>query len=246
MLINLNEFQKVLKKATLNYSIDTVLLNVIQNKITSSMKSTAKDAFAILDLPNTVISDMKKDMEFTISFSDPKVNVIPFINLIQEEQVKFVIRENKMVIDGQVTICFDDPSIMSSFSGKNVQDDMPVFSESKIDESFQESINKIKKIGNKFGKVYFIVDNKKFYIETSDRTNSFSNKLQLYLFDVDFKDVVLCFNYRNFHNLISIINGDYEKYIMSFSYFDAQELGTLYCVKEDETEKYLLTSVKED
>lgn len=244
MELNVNEFKKLIKKATLNHSIDSVLLNVTKDNITSSMKSNAKDVFSILDIPNDVISDVKE--EFILSFADPKSNVLPFLNLLDDEEVPVKLSDNKIVLDKKATLVFEDPSIISTFSGKNIQDSVEFFTEIELTDELIENINKIRKIANKFGKIYFTVSDNVLYIETTDKTNRFSNSFEFSIQDVKKDDLTLCFDYRNFSNLMNVINGDYEEYKFKLTYFEKQELGGLYCVKEDDTEKYFLTSMKED
>ncbi len=245
MLINLPKFKDVMKKATCNYLIDSVLLNVTKDKITTSMKSNTKDVFVILDLDNDgIVGDVKK--EFVLPFGEPKINVEPFLNLIDAEEVIVSLKENKIILDKKVKLTFEDPSIISTFEGKGIQDSVEFFTEVELTDEVMEDLNKIKKIGNRFGKIYFVVEDGKFYVEATDRTNSFSNSLKFELGEVEYDNVVMCFDYKNYVSLLNVLNGNYAEYKMKFCWFEAQELGGMYCEKNDGQEKYFLTSKKDD
>ena len=244
MLINLPKFKEVLKKATCSYVIDSVLLNVTPKKITTSMKSNTKDVFVILDMDNEVFSEAKE--EFMLSFAEPKTNVEPFLNSLDVDEATIKLKENMIIVDGKVKLTFEDPSVVSTFEGKGVQDSVDFFTEFDITDEIMDDLEKIKKIGSRFGKVYFVVEEGKLYVEATDRTNSFSNSLKFFISDVKMDDVVICFNYKNYVSLMNVLNGHYAEYKIKLCWFEQQELGGLYCEKVDEQEKYFLTSMKDD
>jgi hypothetical protein len=71
MNINIDEFKKVLKKATINFSLDSVQLNFTKDRVKSKMVTNANDAIVILDIPNTVIPDVRQHDEHSFNFGDP-------------------------------------------------------------------------------------------------------------------------------------------------------------------------------
>jgi hypothetical protein len=112
-----------------------------------------------------------------------------------------------------------------------------------IDDDFMESFNKIKKIGSKFGKIYFGVSDNQLYIETSDKQNRFSNGLKIELSDVVHDDLSMCFDFKNMTNVISILDGVFT---CKFAYVAEQELGMLFIGNEDGSEKYYLMSRRDN
>jgi len=82
-----------------------------------------------------------------------------------------------------------------------------------------------------------------FSIETADKTNRFSNGLKFELTRMsDVPDLSICFDYKNFINLMAVINGDSENFTLEFSYVEEQEMGMVYAGKNDGNEKYYLMS----
>ena len=65
MKFNVEEFKKVLKKATLNFSIDSVRLDFTKDTINSNMISERRDAVVGLNIPNDMMN-LKKAEEIDI------------------------------------------------------------------------------------------------------------------------------------------------------------------------------------
>jgi hypothetical protein len=241
MLVNVEKLKEVIWKSTVNYLISSVQLNVDDKQIESSMLSDQNDVISILKLENNGIFTGVND-EFSLNFTQPNIEVKPFLDLLDDEEVEFELKQNEMILNKQCTLCLDDPSAVSTFNGKNIEDNVEFFTKLNVDENFNQYFNKIKKIGNRYGKIYFILDKKKLYIETSDRKTRYSNKLRFLLSDkVDFDNIELCFDYTNMVKLKSVINNDFT---MQITYIEDQELGGIYCENLDTSEKYFISSMK--
>lgn len=241
MNVNIENLKEVLKKATLNYKIDNVQLNYDEENdvVWSKMMSPSFDAVTIIRLQNNVFVDVKEDLQ--LNFANPKIELKPFLDLFEDvAEVDLKINETNIVLNKQVKVHFDDPSIISSTTGQKMEAIKDYFVEFSVDEDFMLKFENIKKIGNRFGKVYMVVKDSKLYIETTDKENAYSNSINYELCTVDYENVVLCFDYQFFINMMSVINDNYFDFKMSLCYIKDKKAGLLKCFKEDE--KYYLIS----
>ena len=244
MNINVVNFKDVLKKATLNFSIPSVQLKFEGGKISSSMISENRDAIVNIDVDNDVMDG--DDVEF--NFASPSQNLVPFLGLLDEDDADITIRNEKIILKHGSQKCnvhFCSPTIVNTFGGKAGREDIEYFVTMNINETFVENFNKIKKVGSRFGKVYLTVKDKQLFIETTDKTNRFSNSLKFKLMDIDMdKDFTMCFDYSNFSNLMNIV-GNREVFKLNIAYIEAQEAGMLYVETDDKSENYYLMSREE-
>lgn len=247
MKVNVENFKTVLQKATLNFSIDNVHLNIKPDKIVSRMISPNRDSIVLLDIENNAFSGLGADAEHDFYFSEPNQTLMPFLNLIDDEEADIRTYREKILIEtdnGQkMNIHFCSNQIVHIFTGDNAKENTEYFISLPIDNEFLDVFKKIKAIGAYFGKIYFTVKNDIFAIETTDKSNSYSNSLIFNLTDVEYDDITLCFDYKNFSNAIKVIDSDV--FTMKFSYSKEQELGLLFIKKSDETENYFLFSRQE-
>jgi ribosomal protein S4E len=244
MEFNVNALKNTLRKATLNFSIESVQLLITKDRVVSKMISDHRDAVVELDLPNDIM-DLKKGSEYEFNFSQPNANLIPFLNLIDSETADISIKNEKVVIsDGnqRSNIHFCSPDVVSVFTGK-LEKSLEFFMTLEIDDTILQAFNKIKKVATKFGNIYFNVEDGRFNIETSDRSNRFSNNLKFDITDADYKDVSLKFDFKTFLNMLNVINGSAEEFTMKFSYVESSERGLILTEKADNTEIYYLMSL---
>jgi len=252
MKTNVNEFETLLKKATMNYSINTAQIRLEDGKIKSNMISSASDCITLLDMDNTVF---QADEYLEFNFLDPNINLVPFLNLVDEDEVDIDVNDEKIVLKSsnqRANIHFCSPHVVGVFSANSVREDLSSFLTLDIDDMFIEAYQKIKKIGNRFKQVYFNIENNAFVIESTDKTNRYSNGLKINLVDKIAKkksdapnDLSLCFDFRNFTNFMTVINGDADRFKVSFTYNFDQELGMMCGEKDDGSEKYILMSRRE-
>ena len=99
MLINVENFKDFLKKATLNYYIDSVQVNYWKegDVLKSSMVSKCSDVATILNIPNNIFKEANQDIE--LNFCAPKNDLKPFLDLIDSDEVKFKLHEKKIVLN---------------------------------------------------------------------------------------------------------------------------------------------------
>lgn len=246
MNINISEFKNVLKKATINFSLDSVQLNFTRDKVKSKMVTNGNDAISILDLPNTVIPDITEFDEHQFNFSDPNSSLIPYIGLIDDnEQANVEILREKIVLSSgnlKSNLFFCDPNSVGILARDNIKDANSIC-DFKLTDDFIEQFNMIKKIGMRFGKIYFCNKDKKLAMETTDKTNRFSNGLKFDLFDIESVDFDICFDYKNFVNVMSAIDDDYENFELHIIISPTNpDMGFIFLNKIDNSERYYLMS----
>lgn len=232
----------MLKKATINFSINNVNVKFESGKIKSRMISSDAGSISILNIDNNVV-DTNDEIEF--NFSDPSVNIVPFLNLFDSEEVNTEIYENRIVLkDGRQksTLNFCSPTIVSKFGSDAIRDDVEWFHEQEIDDNFMESFKKIKKIGTRFQKIYFEVKENELFIETSDKLNEFSNGLRFSLGELEYNNLVLSFDYKDVVNIMTVIDDNFENFTIKFAYKEEQDLGILFVKSVDGAEQYCLFS----
>ena len=232
----------MLKKATINFSINNVNVKFENGKIISRMISSDDGSIAILNIDNDVI-DTNDEIEF--NFSEPSSNIVPFLNLFDSEEVVTEIYENRIVLkDGRqkTTLNFCSPTIISKFGADSIRSDVEWFNEQEINENFMESFKKIKKIGTRFQKIYFEVKENEFFIETSDKLNEFSNGLRFGLGEIKHDDLTLSFDYKDVVNVMTVIDENYENFTIKFAYREEQDLGIMFVKSIDDSEQYCLFS----
>jgi len=242
MRINVENFKDLLKKATVNFSIETVQLKFGGGKVKSNMVSSNGNTISLLDVENGII-DTNDETDF--NFTEPAQAVIPYLNLFDETMVQLLLYDNRMTLKSDTqrsNISFCSPLIVNLLGTDNMKTDLDWFFEFDVDENFKNNFNKIKKIGGRFGKVYFEVKDNNISIETCDKTNQYSNGLSFILDEAIGSDnLLLCFDYKDIVNLMAVINSR-EDFKISLTYKEEQELGMLYAKSTDESEKYFLLS----
>lgn len=243
MLVNIENFKNFVHKSTISYYIDSIQINYDKenNKVWSNMVSMFSDCVTILNIDNNIFDGVNENIE--LNFCNPKSELKPYLQLIDDEEVDFKLFKNKIVLDNRIKIHFDDPSVVSTFVSKMPLDNIEYFVTLNIDEEFFNNFRKIKKIGNRFGKIYFSVLQNKLFLETTDKTNTYSNGVSLYLCEVDSNDLTMCFNYNLFCNLINVI--DDESFKMKLTYIEEKEGGMIYMYNINESEKYFLMTKTE-
>jgi len=247
MEINVENFKSFLKKATFNFSIESVQIIIDGDRIQSKMINEEGTAIVNLDVENNVFTGIEDKQE--LNFSLPFKQLIPFLNLLDEEEADIKLNDEKMVIISgrqKSNIHFCSPQIVTVFGADSPRSEVKPFLVMDIDENFISSFNKIKKIGQKFGKIYFTVDNNSLIMETEDKINRFSNSLKFNLIDKlenETDNLILEFKYKNMTDLMTLVSD--EGFKLSLFYIKDQEMGMAHVKSLDGCEKYFLMSKME-
>ena len=248
MIVHVRNLESVIRRMTINHLIDYVQLNVTPEGISSKLFNTEKTAIAVCNLKNDVFSEQKATKEFQLNFDEPAQTVMPYLGLVDGEEAIFIINEKSVTVEsGSMRSKLSLSHIQESkiFPADAPKADKKPFTIVKVDDEFRESYSKIKKIAPKFDRVYFVVQDGKLYMETTDKTNPASNGIKLEIFScADEADKTLCFSFKNFNSVMSVLDSAGE-YTISLSYVESQAMGIVAIAKADASERYYLLSIKE-
>lgn len=245
MNINVNNLQGLIKKATLNYVIPSVHLNITGGQVVSKMRSQGNSVVICLDLPNDIISDIPDSID--MSFDEPNVNVKPYLNLIDNDIAQLTVNDAGLTLkDGRqkTNLFFCMPSTVTTFSG-DAPEIVP-FHEIELNDEVKGYFDKIRKIAGKFEAVYFTVKDNKFFIEATDRSNRYVNGISFELANINTQDLDICIEYKNFNALLQVIDDNFSNFKVSFSWIASQEAGMVSFERNDGKEKYYLMQKQED
>lgn len=246
MIINLVEFEDVLRRASINFLVDFVQLNITKDTIKSKM-TNGKGSISIINIPNNMLIGMETGDELQLNFDDPQVGIIPFLSSLNAEEAKFEEKREKIQltvdkVKTKISLAF--PQDSKIFLPDAPKSTVVPFTTFNIDEDFLDAYNKVKKVASKFDKLYFTVDDGKLYLETTDKTNTASNGIKVDLFELDEESKVVCFPFKSFSNIMSLV-GNSTEFKMSLVYIKEQQMGMLIIFREDLSENYYQFSIKE-
>ena len=245
MNINVNNLQDVIKKATLNYVIPSVHLNISSDTVSSKMRSQGNSVVISLELPNDVITDIPDDVD--LFFDEPNLNVKPYLNLIDNDVSQLTVNDAGVVLKNgrqKTNLFFCMPSTVTTFTGNSPSIDP--FYEIDLNDEVKGQFDKIRKIAGKFETVYFTVRGKKFIIEATDRSNRFVNGISFELATLDVPDCDICLDYKNFNALLQVIDDNFTNFKAKFVWMDAQESGMVTFERVDGKEIYHLLQKSDD
>lgn len=241
MRINISNFKDVVTKATLNFSIETLQLR-FSDRIRSDSINGNGTSISILNIENNVL-DTNEELKF--NFGDPSNNLIPFIDLFDNEEVELSLTDLFMKFkDGEqmTKVGFCSETAVKRLGTEDVKE-VEWFYTMPIDQNLIDQFDKIKRIGSRFGKVYFSIDNNRLFLETTDKTNRYSNGVKFKLADIEIQDLSLAYVYNDVVNFFHCIQMDLDKnFTLKVSYDDEQGLGCVYAFSEHDNEKYALIS----
>lgn len=241
MKINIENFRNVITKATLNFGIETLQLR-FSDRIKCDSINQNGTSISILDVENNVLDTIE---QLTFNFSDLSNNVIPYINLLKKTEPELRLTDLFMKFldeNHSYKIGFVSDSAIRRLGTDDVKD-VDWFFETKIDEQMIKNFEPIKKIGSRFGKVYIDLDNKRLFINTTDKTNRYSNDVKFKIANLDMQDLSLAYTYTDMVNFFHCIEMNIEKnFIMKISFDEEQGLGCIYAHSESGDEKYALIS----
>lgn len=247
MVINIPNFLEYLKKATLNFSIETINVKINSDTIVSKMKTDNSTAVCIIKKPNNILPEIPDELE--MNFNDVNNQLKNFLMLFDTEDADFRIMGDdervRLKSGGQVAnVHFCSPHIVTAIQREPT--DVEFFHEFELTSVFTDIFNKVKKVANKFGKIYFSVENEVLYIEGTDKLNSFANGIKIELSNVKHPDMNMCLNYKDFMNLMSVLNGNAEDFTAHIAWLEDSNAGMVLFDNEDESEKYYLMSIREE
>jgi hypothetical protein len=247
--VNVTKFQEMLRKGTCNFSIDNIGITFTKDNYHIGMKNN--NCILIIDKDNDIINNIGKDDEWSLNFYEPVKNVKTYFSLIEpdeNDEVNIKMMENKISIQSgrqKSQLFFCSEHLISSFNGTGPKTNGDEICSFKLDEDFIYNFETVKRIASTFGKIYFTIEDGKLFIEGTDKTNTFSNGIKIEIGKSDYEDVTVCFDFKTFNNVITIINGDFEDFEFRIGYVKKSGGGLISIINEDESEKYYILSMRE-
>ena len=83
-------------------------------------------------------------------------------------------------------------------------------------------------------------------MEGTDKTNTFSNGMKMEIGTSDYGDVNLCFEFKTFNNIMTLINGDFSDFTVRVGYIKKNNGGMISFINGDNSEVYYLLSTREN
>lgn len=244
---NVKALENYIKRATLNYCIEHIQLNIRKDEIISKLVSSSRECVTLFRKPNDILMGLSDTDFVSWNWKEPANSFTPFIHTLTEEVVpiefdaqKVVFKEGKSKL--RISLSIEDTKHI--LKQKLDFSKIDIFHEFTIDEEFFEAYNRIKKIAARFSKFYLTVKNNELFLETADKTNCFSNELNTKLCDVKYQDMFLNFDFKSFSSLMVLINPE-DNYTMKLHYNTTSRLGMLFILSENEEEIFWLVSRQE-
>ncbi len=206
------------------------------------MIDSTQNAVILLNVENNVVPGLK-DVDF--NFMDPNVNVKSYLDLFDSEEVDLSLSDSKMTLkqnnqNADLYFCVED--FVSVFGGDDSGIKTDYFYQTTIDDTMTGMLNKVRKIGGKFGKVYFSVEKGKFYMEAVDKSNRFSNGLKFELDRLKVDELETYYDFKYFNAILMVISDNITDFTMKFAYKEDQEAGMILFENSTGSEKYYLMS----
>ena len=248
--INVGKFKEIVRKATLDYTIKTVQINVSGEKIWSGMKTETNNVIIFLNYDkNDVIYPIND--EISLNFSDPSKNVRPYLDLIADDDTSIFpinISDEKIMIKSDSAKCnlhhCREDAVTTILMEKDPSSTLKPFLELPLNTEVVETFNKIKKIAQRFDKIYFTVKNNEFFVESTDKSVNMCNTINLKLCDLEMNDVTLLFDFKSFRSILSIINGNHDDFTAKFNLIKGTA-GMILFENSDCSERYYMLSLIE-
>lgn len=240
--INIPMFQDLLKKSTLNYSIDNV--GMVFKKDTFKVGMKGDNSILIIKGANDCISGIAETDEWALNFNGPVKNVKAYFDLAvpdDNEEASITMKDEKMIMQAgnqKSQMFFCSSHLISGFEGDGPKIEGDTVCEFSLNDTFMDAYNVIKKVAGSFGKVYFTVEDNILYIQATDMTNSFANGLKIEIGESEFDDVNVCLDFKTLNNIMVILNGDYLDFTFRIGYVKRSDGGLISFIKGDGTEKY--------
>lgn len=248
--VNLLEFQDVLRRSTLNFSIDNVGMSFGHDKFRVGMRSA--NAIVILNGDNNIISGIAPTDTWDFNFSDPSKNVKAYFDLIipdEDDEAIIEMKNEKIVLKSggqKSSLFFCSEHLVTRFERDGPRTNGNSVFEIDITDEFVDVFNLVKKVAGGFGKIYFNVDDGIVSIESTDKTNSFSNGMRMVIGETDYENVSICFDFKTFNNVMTLLNGDATEFKFRIGYIPENDGGMASFIKNDDSEKYFVLSMREN
>ena len=249
--VNITYFLDLLRKSTCNYSIDNVKMVFGKDYYKVGMRGNG--CIILLNGENDIISNIKNNDEWELMFSNVSKNVKTYFDLIipdENGEADIIPKEEKIILKSgnqRSNLFFCADVAVDTFDGNGPKQSGDEVYQTQLDQGFIDTYALIKKVSASFGKIYFSVKDGVFNIEATDKTNPYNNGMKIALGDVsDCDDIDICFEFKTFNNIMTLINGDFEDFTFRLGYVPKNNGGMISLVKSDNSERYYIISIREN
>jgi hypothetical protein len=249
--LNVKNFEKLLKKATVDNVMEYCQLNFRGGRITTSMISRSRLVVIKHNLINNIIGGLSENDELTLQFTDPQRRIIPQLKALTSidiEEAEIGLSDDKLRLDagqwGHGSITFDEDEAVMNYVMRRNPRELPYFHSIIVTPEMHFGFNPVKMIAPTYGKIYFTVESEELFLDTGDKTSPASDSYRLPLATfVKQKDVTICFDFNNFAAIMSVMAAeDQKQYQMYFAWSEEDERGMILVQTSEEDEKYFLFS----
>ena len=247
--VNIEKFLTLLKKGTLNFSIDNIGMDFRGTEYRVGMRSS--NAILIVEGPNDIITDIAPTDSWELNFSDPSRNVKPYFDLVIPDEngdAEIKMSNGKITLkssEQKSNIFFCSEHLITKFDSEGPKSEGDEVFTTTITEDFTDKFALIRKIAGSFGKVYFSASEGTMNLETTDKTNPLANGMSLSIGNTEYDDVDICFDFKTINNMFTILNGDATEYKIRIGYMPRTSGGMISFVKNDNSERYYILSTRE-
>lgn len=266
--INLKRMSEILRKGTLDLTLQMIQLKFKEGRVYANMISGPRNVITILDLKNNII-DFSEHDEVILRFGD-LVKILQTIDTVRkftgQETIDIdifdsaenphVIFKNMYTLDGEEfeqrhkCIMCDNSTVQPFILGEDYSE-FPKFAEFKIYPDMLNLFFQIAAHAARYGKIYLRLTNGTLSIDATDENNMFEDNHDCdFAHDLDGEDMVMCFDYENFIHLLNIIKAEMSKddsktFKIAFSWFLRNESGIIRVFSygdnsDNEKEEYML------
>lgn len=201
------------------------------------MISEDSSAVLMLNVDNDIITQADY---IDLYFSNVSKNIKPYVDLFSSEEVDLEVKENfvKLKDEEQVSkLHFCSPGTVRSFDGERPSDELFSFEKDLVD--IFPLFQKIKKVANRFNKLYILGEDGKLSFEATDKQIPTSNSVKIDIGNSE-KDIDVKFNFKYINSLLSMIEP--EDYKFKFGFIEEREVGVILFENTDQSESYFITS----
>lgn len=241
MKINLKELKNIIKKSSMNYSIEDIQLIIDKENVVSRMSSNDGTFHVFINKNNNIISEAKDTIK--LNLQNPKGTLLRFVETIKENEVDFSFNEQNIKIKSgpkqmKLLLCHDTK--VNTFERKMKEVDFN--GEIEIDEEMMNIFFDIKKIGYIFNKIFLIGKDGKLFIETSNRNyTDLTDNYKIEIGNTD-KEFVMMFETKTFSNMLTCLDND-KKYVFRYFFHEERNGGIMDIVDNDNSERYTIVSL---
>ena len=248
--VNIVYFLDLLRKSTCNYSIDNVKIEFDKNKYKVGMRGNG--CIILLNGDNDIITNIKDNDTWELLFSNVSKNVKTYFDLIipdENGESDIILKEEKIVLKSgsqRSNLFFCAEVSVDTFDGDGPKQNGEEVYQTQLDQSFIDTYSLIKKVSASFGKIYFSVKDGVLNMEATDKTNPYNNGMKIAIGESDYEDIDICFEFKTFNNIMTLINGNFDDFTFRLGYVKKSNGGMISLEKVDGSERYYIISIREN